>query len=482
MAIELKHWAVLALAAAAAVPSVGRASDADPTPAEMMAQIKQLQAKVAQLEADRTRPSTTQPITTPTTPSDTAQTQRAVETDAGGRRSGPLESALMGGWDGNALTLRSPDNSFTLHPGLLLDVRNMTTYRERIPAKGGGETAGTGYDTQNGFDLSRFRLIAEGSLFDRVSYFAQLQADQGSSLSLLDAFASVPIGPKSSPFSFKVGQFKDPVFHERNLSEDNLMAVDRSLVESILGGGQTARIQGAGVVYDKDRLRGQLIVSDGFNSGNTKFCDLGGVGAGVTGGAGVTPTNFGASGRVEYLVIGERDSKFNAWREYNQFSSLHDEQDLLVVGGGVDFSQAGANDVYFHSVDLQYNMTTGLSIYAAYLGTYRDLNTNQGVKPGSYYDPGFVAQVAYVFGQHLEPFGRYDYVKLDPASTTGLLSHAVQEITVGANYYVYGRKLKFTVDGSWLPNGSPVDADALGILKDSSRNEFTLRTQFQFGI
>ena len=104
------------------------------------------------------------------------------------------------------------------------------------------------------------------------------------------------------------------------------------------------------------------------------------------------------------------------------------------------------------------------------------------MKPGSYYDEGFVAQVAYLIDDHLEPYARYDYTKLDPASTTGLLSHVVQEITLGANYYLYGRKVKFTLDGSWLPDGAPADSDALGVLKDSGRNEFTLRSQFQLAI
>ena len=332
MAMIRRGFIVLSIATFGVVPLTAPAADVDPTPAQMMEQIRALQAKVEKLEADRNRPLATQPVTSTVTPADTAnQTQSKVEADAN-RRSAGLESALMGGWDGNALTLRSPDGSFSFHPGVVVDVRNLTTYRERIPAKGGGETDSTGYNTQNGFDLSRFRLTFEGNMFDRVSYYVQLSADQGASLGLLDAFATIPIGPKTSEFSFKVGQFKDPVFHERLLSEDNLLAVDRSLVEALLGGGQTSRVQGAGLVYDKAWLRGQLIVHDGFNSINTKFYDSGGIGAGVGGGAGVTPTNFGSTGRVEYMAIGNRTAKNNPWREYNQFTSLKDTQDILVFG------------------------------------------------------------------------------------------------------------------------------------------------------
>ena len=54
----------------------------------------------------------------------------------------------------------------------------------------------------------------------------------------------------------------------------------------------------------------------------------------------------------------------------------------------------------------------------------RDLHTNQGVAPGASYDPGFELQVAYLFVQKIEPFARYDYTHLDPASVTGLASSA----------------------------------------------------------
>ncbi len=359
----------------------------------------------------------------------------------------------------------------------------MLSYRTRIPTKGSGEVAATGYDTQNGFDISRARFIADGTLFHQAGYLIQVADDQGTGFTLLDAVGSYRFG--DSPFSVKAGQFKDPVWHERNVSEANLLAVDRSLAETFLAGGQGSRIQGAGVTYDAGRIRAQVVAHDGFNSQNSKFFDAGGVGAGVGGESGVTPTDFGFSGRAEYILIGDRTSQFNPFNEYDQFTSLHARQDILVVGGGADYSQANSNDLLAHTVDLQYNSICGLSAYAAYLGTYRSLHTNQGVTPGNYYDSGFVVQAAYVINQHLEPFVRFDWTRFDPSSTraiTGLNSHLVQEVTAGANYYIYGQKMKVTVDGTWLPNGSPADSDALGVLRDSGRYEFVLRTQLQVAI
>jgi outer membrane murein-binding lipoprotein Lpp len=393
---------------------------------------------------------------------------------------------LTSGYDPTSgFVIRSADGAFSLRPGLVLDIRNDTTYRQSIPKGGGGEVARTGDDTQSGFDLTRVRLTLAGNYTEALNYFIQFQDDQGSSFGLLDAYLTYRLG-ENSPFYFKVGQFKDPLWHERNLSEANLLAVDRSLVESLVGGGQTSRVQGAAILYDRDRVRLQGVIHDGFNSVNSKFYDSGGLGAGVGGGNGVTPTNFGATGRAEYLVLGTRNAESHPFKQYDSgFTSLGNKQELLIAGAGADYSEAGANSVFFHTADVQYNNTTGFAFYAAYLGAYRDLNSKQGVAPGNYYDPGFLIQAAYLVTDRLEPFVRYDYTYLagkSEAASLGVKDHAVQEITVGANYYLYRQNLKFTLDGSWLPDGAPTDTDALGVLKDSGNNEFLLRAQFQLAL
>jgi hypothetical protein len=376
--------------------------------------------------------------------------------------------------------ISSADGNFSLHPGIVLDVRDDTTYRQRIPTGGGGETAKTGYDAQSGFDITRARLTLDGKFGPNVGYYLQFQDDQGTAFNLLDAFITYHFS--DTPLTLKVGEFKDPLWHERNLSEARLLAVDRSLLEALIGGGQTSRVQGVSLMYDKDQLRGQLAIHDGFNSLNTKFYDAGGIGAGDGGGAGVTPTDFGVSGRAEYMLIGQRTHDFNPFTEYDQFTALGDKQDILVAGGGFDWSQGGSNDVLFHTLDLQYNLTSGWAFYGAYLGSYRDLRANHGVTPGNYYDPGVLLQAAYLVTPKIEPFVRYDYTYLQGGSVAATVARGVEEITVGANYYLYNQNAKFTVDGTWLPQGCPVDEDALGILQDSGQNELALRVQFQLAI
>jgi hypothetical protein len=438
--------------------------------AELRSEVDQLKAKVDRLETNQS-PVVSGQSSTSTPPSIPDTNQAAFHA-----------FHLTSGYDpAVGFVIRSDDGQFSLHPGIVVDFRNMTSYREEVLPNSGSEVPKPGDSTQNGFDVSRFRMTFDGRVTQNFTYFVQLQDDQGQTFGLLDAYGTYHFG--DSPFALKAGQFKDPVWHERNLSEADLLTVDRSLVESLLGGGQTARVQGLGVMFDQDRLRAQLVFHDGFNSGNTKFFDSGGLGAGVGAGAGVTPTNFGTTVRTEYMLIGNRTPEFNPYTEYDkQFTALGDKQDILVAGGGADFSQASSNDVIFHSADLQYDTTCGFSAYAAYLASYRDLHAAQGVKKGYYYDPGFVVQVAYLVTPKIEPFARYDYSYLPLGSTTGLITGEVQEITLGANYYVYHQNLKVTLDASWLPNGAPADADALGILKDSGHNEAVLRLQFQLAL
>lgn len=472
-------FAVALAGGTAFVPSVRGDSAGGPTTApagaesdgELRRKLEALEAKVDRLEGSQRRDE-----------QDTTATQREVVSIADEESRPHFSGDLISGYDPNVgFVLRTADGDFSLHPGLVLDFRNMTNYRQDVPPRSGSEVAKPGDITENGFDLTRARLIFDGRFAHDFTYYVQFQDDQGTSFALLDAFTVAHL-PNNSPWAVKIGQFKDPIWHERNLSEATLLAVDRSLTESLLGGGQTGRVQGVDVIYDRGQLRAQGVFHDGFNSLNTKFFDSGGIGAGVGGGAGVSPTDFGVSGRVEYAVIGQRTAGHNPFTEYDrQFSARGDTQDLLILGAGADYSQGGSNDVIFHTVDAQYDNTAGWSAYAAYLGSYRNLHDNQGVPAGQYYDPGFLIQAAYLVTPKIEPFVRYDYTYL-PTASTKLTEGAYQEITVGANYYIHNQNVKVTVDATYLPEGAPADADALGILKNPGHNQFVLRAQFQLAL
>jgi hypothetical protein len=458
-----------------AMPPAATQPATQPTTRQVMqTQIEVLQQRVNQIESRR---GTTQPHN--------PAVLRQIVSEAN-RQSGLLpEGSFLTGYDPNVgFVIQSDDGNFSLHPSVLLQARYAAVDRNRILPGEGGITGKQGDTTENGFELTRVRFSVDGSLLTPLlNYYIQVADDaQMTQPTLLDVYAMYRISAQS-PLALKVGQFKDPLWHEKNLLPGRLMAVDRSMVDALIGGGQTDRVQGAAIVYDDgDQTRGVLGIHDGYHGANTPFYGPSGLGAAVGAGAGLAPTDWGASGRGEYLLIGNHTPTYNPFYEYDQFSSLGAKQDILVVGGGFDYSESGANKILFHTIDAQFNATDGLAFYAAYLGAYRNLYTNRGVVPGSYYDSGVLLQAAYLLTDRLEPFIRYDYTHLDGSAEPAIIQDNINEITVGTNYYLYAKQVKITVDFSWLPNGSPMDVNDLDILQNNSHNEYLLRAQFQLSL
>ncbi|MGD0460970.1 MAG: hypothetical protein ABSB74_00635 [Tepidisphaeraceae bacterium] len=475
------RWAFATAAALLSLAWLARVCPAATPPAAtqpastqaMQKKIQDLQARIDALESHPAKPRC-----------DPADVMGAIVDDADRRSQLLSTSPAPMGYDPNVgFIIQSDDGAFSLHPSLLLQARYSAEDRNRILPGHGGITGKQGDDTKNGFEITRLRLSVDGNALTPLLNYYVLVADDAemSQAKLLDAYVMYRVSAQS-PLAVKLGQFKDPLWHERNLLPSRLMAVDRSLVDSLIGGGQTNRVQGGAMIYDQDRLRGEIGVDDGYNGGNDSAYGAAGSGAVVGAGAGLAPTDWGAFGRGEYLAIGERAPEINSFYEYDQFSARGDKQNILVLGGGFDYSESGANKILFHTVDAQFNTTSGWAFYGAYLGAYRNLYTNRGVSPGSYYDSGLLLQAAYLVTTRFEPFIRWDYTHLDGRAEPGIIQDNIDEISIGANYYLYGQTAKITIDGSWLPNGSPTDVNYLDILQNNSHNEFLLRAQFQLAI
>src|SRR5205814_9312692 len=142
----------------------------------------------------------------------------------------------------------------------------------------------------------------------------------GANLTLENAYVQYRF---RSDWSVRAGQWKDNVFHEENVRSSHQLAVDRSLVNELLGGGNTDYVQGVAMVYDKGgALRGEVSFHDGVSSGNTDFVDR--------------STNFGFSGRAEYAIMG-------GYSGYSDFTAAHiggrESEDMLIVGAGFDWTQ-----------------------------------------------------------------------------------------------------------------------------------------------
>lgn len=434
-----------AFAAAASVMAGGTVRAAEPTPAQLMEQIQQLQAKVQQLE-------TTQQSQASLSGKEVDATVERVLNDAD-RRSQLLQmEGFTAGYNKGKFLIQDAAGNWSMHPYLQFQFRSTTNYTDD------GKQAGEDADIENGFEVRRLKAGIDGTAFNpNVTYnFLWATSSSGGSVGLEQAWVKYVF---ADDWAVRAGQIVNPVFHEQTTSARRLQAVDRSLANTLITGTNEAFSQAVSIQYGPKE--GALFVEagleDGFISGNTDFVDPNEGGT----------NNFGVFARVNYFVHGQRSA-------YDDFSAMGNKEDLLVIGGGGDMTQTGDSNAYLHTVDVQWENTSGLGIYAAYLGNFVDSDAG-----GDLYNWGFLAQAGYMLNDKWEVFGRYDYTKIDEDSVAPGAEDSFSEITLGVNYFIAGgHAAKISVDFSYLPDGAPSDIKGIGIL-GSGEDEYMVRAQFQ---
>lgn len=253
----------------------------------------------------------------------------------------------------------------------------------------------------------------------------------------------------------------------------------------ILGGGVGGWTQGALLVYGNNSASSPLNVeaglTDGANQSNTDFTGRPSplsTDPTVTGAPAAHAVDFGLAGRAEWKLMGD-------WKNYRDFTAMGTTQDLLVLGGGTDWSQGGDGNLILGTLDAQYENAHGLGLYGAALLRHMDKELNTAGKEAT--DWGLLAQVSYMCTPAFEIFGRYDVTFFDNeiVFASGDSEDTFHELTIGCNYYLgqngaAGHRAKITIDLGYLPNGSPAAYKGLGIQDDTSgHDEWMLRGQFQ---
>jgi hypothetical protein len=423
---------------------------------------QQLQREIQDLqERLRVLESTTKPATAAPPVASEPPAADEVMKDAQ-RRSSPVFAAsggLTAGYD-KGFFIKSDDGNFLLKPAIQFQFRNVTNYQPEGKHKGNDESF------QNGFEFRRARFRFDGNAFSpKFTYSFVFDTNRANgAVSLLDAWGQYQF---AEHWAIKVGQFKESVFHERDVSGYQQLAVDRSLNDAVLGGNLTDRVQGVSLVFGgtkKDPVRAELAYHDGANSKNTNFQD----------GTSTTATHWGAGARGEWKLFGD-------WADYKDLTAKGGKQNLLVVGAGADYTDRVNSDVLLATVDATYEVADKLVIYGALHGDYTD--PHESVDRRSRFDWGALAQVGYLVTQKVELFGRYDVVVLDDTAVAAGAEDTFHELTAGVNYYFgpggsYVHRAKLTLDATYLPNGAPSDQTQAGILA-ATDDELVVRAQFQ---
>jgi hypothetical protein len=421
------------------------------TPAQLRQQLQALQERVRSLEAATQHGTSAAPA--PTSAGDVDQVLKDAE-----RRSNPVygaAGALTAGYD-KGFFIKSDDGNFLLKPAIQFQFRNVSNFEQDARHDGNDDSF------QNGFEARRARFRFDGNAFSpKFTYsFVWDTSRAGGAVSLLDAWGQYQF---ADHWAIKAGQFKESVFHERDVSGYQQLAVDRSLTDALLGGNITDRVQGVSLIYGgtkTDNLRGELAYHDGANSRNTNFQD--------------GSTNWGACVRGEYKAFGD-------WAAHKDLTARGGKENLLVFGAGADYTDRDGADVLLATADAQYELADKLVVYGALHGAYTDPHEATG--NDSHFDWGALGQVGYLLGRQWEVFGRYDVVKLNEDAVAGGAEDTFHEITGGVNYYLgkdgqYLHRAKLTLDVTYLPNGAPSDQTQAGILA-ATDDEFIVRAQFQ---
>src|SRR4051812_32698094 len=389
---------VAAVAGVFTLSAAAWAVDTTPVQSGQDAKIRELEAKVAALES-KSLSSSEVNATIDSVLKDAEQRSKLLAT------SGAAEA----GYD-NGFYIRQGD--FELRPTVWMQFRNVINYRE--------DTAGAkDNEFVQGFEIRRARLDLQGHAFaNNIQYQFQWEANrEGGGVTLLDAWAKWNF---NNDWGVKVGQFKDPLTHEKLVSASRQLAADRTMVDNILGGSLYDRVQGVTAIYGgadptkNNPLNVEFGLTDGGPSKNTNFTKHG--------------FDFGLVARAEYKLMGD-------WRDYRDFTAKGTSKDLFVVGGALDWSQAGNANLVLGTVDAQWENTAGLGVYGAILFGHRDQEFT-GTDDST--DWGLLIQAGYMLNKSWEAFGRLDMTMFDNdvVFAGGGSEDTFYEITVGANYYL----------------------------------------------
>lgn len=476
---------VVATCAIGLAAGAARADDASTQ--QMQQKIDQLESQVQALQTQQAQNQT-----------NNSQAVQQVITDADNHSQ--LLAPMTGGAGYDPATgfmISSDDGNFTLHPWLLGQFQGVINDRQSVHFNPTNPEAPavqpiTGSHEADGFEVHNMEIGFNGHIGSpRLEYYFMIDSTEtGGVMGLVDAYGTYRLGD-DSPWKIKAGQFIDPVWHESNVGDGDLLTVDRSLASVLVGGAfgtSVERVQGVGLQYQNNMLHAEADLTDGYASANTPFFDTAVFPYGAA-----NPENFGMSGRVDYKVSGD------SWEPYNSLSAHDAKSDVFVVGLGGEWTEAESFDTLDATVDAQLTTATGWDIFGSFMVQYQDWADDHSLattkaNAGYYPNFGLIAQVGYMLNPQWEPFARYDVTVLN-TRYADILAYGTNappgkekatgnshELTAGVNYYLFDKNAKITGDVSFLPNGSPIDAEGLGILANEDHSEWVGRLQFQLSI
>ena len=448
---------LIALVGGLAIGLAGFAyAESTPSQAAMQSELTALKARLAELEAKQ---------------SDTWLNERRAEEVKGlvrevlsdaDTRASLLASGQVAGHDGKRFFLASEDGSFLLKIGSQVQFRY--AYNSR-------NLEGTTTDENEfGFALHRVKLFFDGHIGSpRITYSIGLQVEKTDQDVLLNhAFFGYQL---MDGVHIYLGEDKGPLLREELTSSKYQLAVERSAMNEVFTLG---RVQGIWLKFDTDdNTKVTVSINDGTNTGEAESQDKKFSG---------DETDIALSARIDIRLAGQ-------WSQMKDFSAWSGEETAVFVGGAVHYEIAEtgggtvtiptatstttpADEFFVWTLDGSIE-SEGANLFGAIVG--RHFNNIMGVNDIDEF--GFVVQGGIMFiPDKSEFFARWEWVDPD-------VSHSVNIITVGNNFYMQKHNAKITTDVVWVLNslrdlGGSSSLNLLGSTMDL-RNQVAFRAQFQ---
>ena len=393
------------------------------------------------------------------------------------------------GWN-KGFFLASPDGNFKLNIGGQLQTRwayNWLSTRDMDNSTVGASsfnTAGVSKTTY-GFEVRRAKLEFSGHVVDPSWQYAVTvayqqffgantnpangpttaggggitQGDNGNSAlaGLENAYIKKDLG---NGFSVMMGQFKSPFLREWMVSSKYQLAVERSLVNTLFSTGWT---QGLQLNWNNDNIRVMASYNDGANNAN--LGSTSGSNVNAAGNSGVGFTQWAFTGRAEYMAFGN-------WGQFDDMTSMRGEGSGLLIGAGLNWQRGGQQDgaaatpananadanFFSWTLDATWDLG-GANIYGAWV-----MNSTYSIPGGlgSQNTYGIVLQGGYFITDTVELFARWEWMNTqnngsqatNDVATNNATDAFVNNIgTIGANWYISGKNVKWTTDFgvSWNP-------------------------------
>ncbi len=376
------------------------------------------------------------------------------------QRTSLLGAAGSAGWD-KGFYLSSDDGAFKLKITGQVQARAVWNNRD----DSGGD------DSIFGFEMRRVKLGFGGNLCSKDFTYKVKGAfsRKSGTFALEDAWGAYKL---NDTMKIKWGQFKAPFLREELTSSSKQVAVDRSYVTELTTLNFS---QGVGLVWAQDKVRGTFMFNEGAPISMT-----GDNGSGANTAFAADGNEWAATGRVEFLALGED------WGQFKDYTSWSDDEDGVLIGAALHYQKDEREDgppdtdtdVFGWTVDASVEFG-GAHVEAYVVGLSSDNNTagtadfdqvGYAITGGVFLDP-----------DKLELFGRWEHYDFDGAAAAGY-NNEIDLFTVGANYYFHGHNAKWTTDVIFAGDPVPDGSSGLGIEKDAADQDgqFVFRTQMQF--